>query len=45
MPAPSVEVEIPVADDKPVALTVYGTRSWDYGIVRFSIGGKQVGQL
>ncbi len=43
-PGDYVELEIPAAGNKPVNVVVYGTRSWDYGIVRFSVDGKQVGQ-
>jgi hypothetical protein len=39
-----VEVEIPAGGDGPVDLVVYATRSWDYGIVRFSVDGKQLGK-
>jgi hypothetical protein len=35
-----VELEIPVKDAGPQKVALYGTRSWDYGILRFSINGK-----
>ena len=35
-----VELEIPVAAPGPQKVALYGTRSWDYGILRFSINGK-----
>jgi hypothetical protein len=38
-----VELAIPVPENKPVKVAVHATRSWDYGIVRFSVDGKQVG--
>ena len=34
------ELEIPVKDAGPQKVALYGTRSWDYGILRFSINGK-----
>lgn len=39
-----VEIEIPVADNRPRRLSVYATRSWDYATVRFSVSGKQAGE-
>jgi hypothetical protein len=36
-----VELEIPAEGSQPVNVTIYGTKSWDYGIVRFSVNGKQ----
>ncbi|MCS7066608.1 MAG: DUF2961 domain-containing protein, partial [Fimbriimonadales bacterium] len=42
-PGDFVELRIPVEGDAPVKLTLYATKSWDYGIVRFSVNGKQVG--
>jgi hypothetical protein len=38
------ELEIAVADDKPRKVTFYGTRSYDYGIVRFTINGEPAGK-
>jgi hypothetical protein len=42
-PGAFVEIEIPTPGDAPVGVSIYATRSWDYGIVRFSVDGKQVG--
>jgi hypothetical protein len=45
-PGDFVELEIPVPAelaDKPVTVVVHATRSWDYGIVRFSLNGKRAG--
>jgi hypothetical protein len=39
-----VELTLPVSDDQPRRVTVYGTKSRDYGIVRFSINGTPVGK-
>jgi hypothetical protein len=38
-----IELEVPVAEPGPRRLTVYATRSWDYGIVRFLVNGARVG--
>ncbi len=38
-----VELQLPVGDGKPRHLTLYGTKSRDYGILRFSVNGRQVG--
>jgi hypothetical protein len=38
-----VEFSIPVGDDKPRRLTLYGTKSYDYAIVRFLVNGKRAG--
>jgi hypothetical protein len=38
-----VLLEIPAPDNAPVKVQVYATRSWDYGVVRFSVGGAQAG--
>ncbi len=35
-----VELTIPVEDRRPQKVTIYATRSWDYGILRFSLNGK-----
>ena len=32
------------AGTKPVKVTLYATRSWDYGVVRFSINGTPAGE-
>lgn len=46
-PGDFIELEVPLPADlkgKPVQVVLYATRSWDYGIVRFSVGGKQLGK-
>jgi len=35
-----VELEMPVSDPGPKKVVIYGTQSYDYGILRFSINGK-----
>jgi len=35
-----VELEFPVSDPGPRKVALYGTQSYDYGILRFSINGK-----
>lgn len=45
-PGDFIELEVPVPADlrgKPVKVIVHATKSWDYGIVRFSVGGKPLG--
>jgi hypothetical protein len=39
-----IEFAIPVADDKPHKLTLYATRSYDYGMLRFTVNGKPAGK-
>lgn len=43
-----VEFEVPVpaglAGAKSVAVTLHATRSWDYGIIQFSLNGKPAGE-
>ena len=39
-----VELEIPTADNRPCQLTLYGTQSYDYGILRFSVNGNPLGK-
>lgn len=39
-----VELRFPVEHDGPVRLRVHATRSWDYGIIQFSSGGKVLGE-
>ena len=39
-PGDFVELRIPVAEPGPKRVTLYGTKSRDYGILRFSINGK-----
>lgn len=38
-----VELPIPVADNRPRKVTLYGTKAADYGILRFSINGQPAG--
>jgi len=38
-----VELAIPVEGEGPVKLEVFATRSWDYGIVLFSVNGESTG--
>jgi len=35
-----IELKIPVAEAGPQKVTLYGTKSYDYGTLRFSINGK-----
>ncbi|MCX5683971.1 MAG: DUF2961 domain-containing protein [Planctomycetota bacterium] len=35
-----VELEFPVSAASPQKVTLYGTQSWDYGVLRFSVNGK-----
>lgn len=45
-PGDFVEVEIPVPAElagAPVRVTLHATKSWDYGIVQFSINGQPAG--
>ncbi|MCX7048018.1 MAG: DUF2961 domain-containing protein [Candidatus Sumerlaeota bacterium] len=35
-----IELKFPVAQSGPKRVSLYGTKSWDYGILRFSINGK-----
>ena len=43
-PGDSVEFSIPAPDAGLATITIYGTRSWDYGIVRFTVNGKPAGE-
>ncbi len=38
-----IELEIPVPDSQPRKVILYGTRSYDYGILRFKIDGQPAG--
>ena len=38
-----VELQIPAEGDRPRRVTVYATKSWDYGILRFSVNGQAKG--
>jgi hypothetical protein len=42
-PGDFIELEIPVDGAGPRRVIVYATRSWDYGIVRFSVNGTRAG--
>lgn len=42
-----VELKIPVKTDgpgAPVKLTLYATKSWDYGVLRFTVNGQVAGK-
>lgn len=39
-----VELQVPCEKGKAVKVALHATKSWDYGIIRFSIDGKQVGK-
>jgi len=39
-----IELAVPVSGDQPRKTTIYGTKSWDYGTLRFSINGRQAGK-
>ena len=39
-PGDFVELRIPAAEPGPQRVTLYATKSWDYGILRFSVNGK-----
>jgi hypothetical protein len=38
-----VELDIPATGDRPRKVTLYGTKSYDYGILRFRVNGKSAG--
>jgi hypothetical protein len=38
-----IELSVPAPDDRPRRILVHATRSWDYGIVRFSVNGERAG--
>jgi Protein of unknown function (DUF2961) len=38
-----VELEIQAADNRPCKVTLYGTKSYDYGMLRFSVNGNPAG--
>lgn len=38
-----VELEVPATDDRPRQITLYGTKSYDYGRLRFSVNGNAAG--
>jgi hypothetical protein len=39
-----VEMDLPCPAGKPRTVTIYGTRSMDYGILRFAINGQPAGK-
>lgn len=39
-----IELRVPAAESRPQRVTIYATRSWDYGIVRFSVNGQRAGE-
>ena len=39
-----IEFAIPVADDKPRKIILHATRSYDYGVVRFTVNGQPAGK-
>jgi hypothetical protein len=39
-----VELALPAAGDEPIEVTVLGTKSRDYGILRFSVNGQAAGK-
>lgn len=39
-----IEFAIPLADDKPHKLILHATRSYDYGVVRFTVNGQPAGK-
>ena len=43
-PGDFVELKLPVKDQRPHKITIYATRSWDYGMVRFSVNGQRAGE-
>jgi Protein of unknown function (DUF2961) len=38
-----IELAIPAEGSQPVRVTLYATKSWDYGIVQFSVNGRECG--
>ena len=38
-----IELTVPTAAQGPVDVTLYATKSWDYGIVQFSVNGVEAG--
>ncbi len=43
-PGDFVELAIPAPDAGAKKLTLYATKSWDYGILRFSVNGQRAGK-
>ncbi len=42
-PGDFIELRVPAEGSGPRRLLLYATRSWDYGIVRFSVNGRRAG--
>lgn len=42
-PGAFVELEVPAGGDLPREITLYATKSWDYGVVGFSVNGEAAG--
>ncbi|MFG0284880.1 MAG: glycoside hydrolase family 172 protein [Phycisphaerales bacterium JB039] len=40
-----VELRVPAPSAEPVKVIVYGTKSWDYGIVRFTVNGGEAREV
>jgi hypothetical protein len=40
----SVELRIPVEGAGPRRVTLYATKSWDYGVLRFAVNGQPAGE-
>jgi hypothetical protein len=43
-PGDFVELKIPLEQGGEFGVTLYATRSWDYGVVRFFLNGRRVGK-
>ena len=43
-PGEFIEVRIPVESPSSVRLTLFATKSWDYGILRFAVNGRPAGE-
>lgn len=44
-PGAFVELKVPAQSRGKCKLTLYATKSWDYGIVRFSVNGRSAGEV
>ncbi len=42
-PGDFIELTVPAAGTKPLRVTLYATKSWDYGVVRVSVNGQKAG--
>ncbi len=40
-PGDFVELLVPAPGEQPCRLTLYATRSWDYGVLRFTVNGER----